>query len=317
MQVNDMRGLKLEAMSRAKELDLHWQVGMHGAFHSEIAVVAEAPGQREIAMKMPLVGGAGGVLWNALRKWGYNRNQMYVTNVVKRQLLQGETKSKVGAHEMQHWASLLRWELSQLPNLKYVLVLGSAALDALCGVAPITQWRGSVVPTTIRHVATTEAAMPTVQEKAVTCVIASSPAYVLRVPKEEVVFRMDMHKFHRVITGAYKEHKVNAHYDPSPAEAIEWMDRFQDERLPLSFDIEVIGGETACVGFANNTRDGYCINYRTLDANRWSVADERTVRLRLQKLFADTGMQFVAQNGNFDCNWLWYKDRIKVHGVPI
>ena len=40
-----------------------------GDINSEIAIVVEAPGENEANMKMPLVGGAGRLLWDLLRPY--------------------------------------------------------------------------------------------------------------------------------------------------------------------------------------------------------------------------------------------------------
>lgn len=300
---------------RAKALGLTYQCGCDGAVNSEIAVVSEAPGEREITMGMPLVGGAGQALWKALAKYKLSRNQVYVTNVIKRQLAFQKGKLQIGADEMQHWQQLLKWELLQLPNVKYVLILGGPALEALTGESGIMQWRGSVVPVTLRHVEPNADRMPTVSAKSLTGVITYNPAMVTREPKTEPVFRMDLHKLHRVMNGTFKQHGITHHINPTPAQAIEYMHTMRTGGLPVAFDIEIMGGETACVGFANNAHEGMCINFRDQRSNRWSLDDEQRVRNEMQNLFRSDGTQFVAQNGMFDITWLWYKDKIHVPRV--
>jgi uracil-DNA glycosylase family 4 len=297
--VTGIAELQREFYQRARQIGLKVDCPPDGAFHSEIAIVAEAPGEREVQTRVPL--------WTILRKYDIDRRKVYVTNVVKKQLSlsasrHNNARNPISNSELSHWQSLLEWELSLLPNLKYILVLGSTALRSLTRENKITDWRGSVLPTRIR-------------DRKCTVVATYNPAAVLREPKWEVTFRFDIGKFNRVITGKYQPHPVEAHYDPSPTEAIEWCDKMQDEKLPVSFDIETISRETACVGFANNNHVGYCINLRGQTSNRFTPDEERLVRRRIQSLFADTGVSFVAQNGSFDSYWLWYKDRIKVHAV--
>ena len=183
---------------------LKMQCGPDGAVGAEIAIIAEAPGETEITRGMPLVGSAGRVLWESLRKYKINRQQVYCTNVYKRQLLFDERKKSISADEEQHWQSLLRWELSQLPNLKYVLVLGGPALKALCDETGIMQWRGTVMPIELKHVETHVDRVPTVTRKSLTAVIAVNPAMCIREPKTEPVFRMDMHKLERVRNGTFQ-----------------------------------------------------------------------------------------------------------------
>lgn len=296
---------------RCKLLELQMQCACDGNVNATIAIVAEAPGEREVTMGMPLVGGSGQVLWTALRKYDIKRTDVYMTNVIKRRLAFDTGRMTIGADEMQHWQALLKWELTRLPNLRHVLILGGPALKALTGEDGITQWRGSVLPITLRQVETSEFAMPVVTTKQVTGVITYNPAMVVREPKTEPVFRMDLHKLHRVVQGTFKEHKITAHINPTPAQAIEWIDTMQHGGLPVAFDIEVMSGETACVGLANSAYEGMCINFRDERTNRWSAEDERKVRWRLQRFMRHDKTQLVAQNGMFDVTWLWYKDRIQ------
>ena len=313
--IHNTTEMKYAVKQRCDDLSLQCTVSCDGAFHASVAIIAEAPGEREVAMGSPLVGGSGQVLWPILGKAGLHRQRVYVTNVVKRRLLEAERKLSVPTEELAQWEALLRWELAQLPNLQYILLLGNFALHAITGESGITMWRGSIIPTTIRSVTTHASSLPSVLSRHVTCVATFNPAAVIREPKFEVVFRMDCHKLTRVVAGKWHVHSIDAQYDPSPAEAIAWCDKMQDERDPIAFDIETISGETACVGLANNSHAGMCINFRTRSENRWTTREELGVRRRLQGLFSDDTVRLVAQNGNFDCYWLWYKDRMRVRRV--
>lgn len=307
------RDMIVALRERCKAAEVRMQCACDGAFNAQVAIVSEAPGDREVSLGMPLVGGGGRVLWEALGKQGLKRTDVYITNVIKRQVLYKDKKANISADEKQYWQSLLRWELAQLPNLKYVLVLGNPALEAITGETGITNWRGTVMPNVeLKFVETFIDKPPVVHRKHVTCVIANNPAMTLREPKTEPVFRMDLHKLKRVLNGTYKEHKITAHINPTPSQAIEWMHTMREGGLPIAYDIELMGGETACVGFANNKHEGMCINYRDQRTNRWSLEDERRVREVMQALFLDESALFVAQNGMFDATWLWFKDRMRV-----
>lgn len=267
-----------------------------GNIDSSIAIVCEAPGPREVQLKTPLIGGSGKFLWEVLAQFGIRRQHCYVTNVVKRQLVDDAQTKKAGIsrNEFSHWKALLDWELAQLPNCKHVLVLGDLALQAVVGDTGIDKWRGSVVGDGVRNF-----------------IIANNPALIMRKPSLEQIFRLDISKLDMVMRGQWREHEIAAAYDPSPTEAIAYCDRMIQEAKPVSFDIEVVSGETACVGFANNAHEGMCINFRGRDDNRWSLSDERRVRMSIQRVLRHNTVRLVAQNGGFDSGWLWYKDRIK------
>lgn len=299
--MNTISELRKAYIERARAVGLQPTVLMDGLLNSEIAIVGEAPGVREAELGVPFVGGTGALLWNHLRKIGITREKVYVTNVVKRQVSlseKGNARASVGKAELEHWEALLRWELSCLPNLRYVLILGAYALHSILGIDGVTNWRGSALPW-----------------GTVSTFVTYNPAMVLREPKTEIVFATDIRKFDRLLRGDLTKSEIKAHYNLSPQGVLDLCDRLQDEKKPISFDIETMHGETACIGLGNSSSEGWCVNFRTTEDHIYSHVDETDIRRRLQLLFADQSQRFVAQNGNFDVYWLWYKDRIKVHKV--
>jgi uracil-DNA glycosylase family 4 len=273
-----------------------------GDINSEIVIVTEAPGPRETQLRMPLVGGSGKFLWEVLAQFGLRRQHCYTTNVVKKQLVDDmQTQKKgVSANEFSHWKALLDWELSQLPSAKYVLLLGDLALRAVTGETGIDKWRGSVLNDGVRSI-----------------IVANNPALILRKPSIEPIFRLDISKLDMVRRGQWRSYDVVAAYDPSPKDAVAWCDKMIQEAKPVSFDVEVISGETACIGMANEAHAGLCINFRGRDSNRWSTVEEVAVRRAIQRVLRHANVNLVAQNGSFDCGWLWYKDRIKARPLYI
>lgn len=305
-----------EFTNRAKQLDLKVEIPMDGNLLSEFAVIAEAGGEQEQRMRIPLVGGSGQFLWKAThKKLGMRRTDFYISNVIKRQVSltsKGNERITIPKHELEQWKALLLWELQQLPNVRYILCLGAVCLEALMphlydddgkkfsSTAGITMWRGSVA--TLR-----------LSDREIRVLITFNPAYILREPKNEIVFHFDIGKFKRLIDDKYKPYNITHHINPSFREAIDWIDAVQDAEVPTAYDIETVSGETACVGLAVDNHEGFCINLRTVDANRFSLFEERAIVRRLQTLFACKDTQFIAQNGVFDAAWLWFKDGIRVH----
>lgn len=283
-----------------------------GFFSSEIAIVAEAPGPVEVQGKIPLIGGSGKLLWNVLRKHGIQRLDCYVTNVSKRQVAfeTDDRRAPLQKHEFELWAELLRWELAQLPNLQIVVLLGNLALKALTSNDGITQWRGSVIPVTL---SSHDGRRP----RTVTTVSSFNPAAVLRNAKDELIFNLDMARVRRVRDGRWAVREIRPIINPSFSDAIDFIKTLGGAGKPISYDIETMGGETACVGFANNAEEGICINFRTATENRYSLREELEVRREIQQLLQSSSTQLIAQNAMFDASWLWYKDKIKTRPVWI
>jgi len=307
--MNTTRELNQAYRLQAQNHGLQIDVLGDGAFNSEIAVIGEAPGETEVKMKMPFVGGSGKLLWDTLREHGYNRQMVYTTNVVKRQLslsTKSEKRAPIHASELQHWMELLRWELQQLPSLKCVLILGNYALKAVVGHDKIMSWRGSVFDENMLG-------------RPLRCIATLNPSMVLREPKTEILFKFDVAKIQRVMTGKFKQYDITAHYDLSYDRAIDAIKHTHNEAIehdkPVSFDIEVLSMETACVGISTDTHEGFCINFRDQRTNIYTRTEERELRRLLNGMLSDRRVKLVAQNGSFDSYWLWYKDRIRPHGV--
>lgn len=295
-----------EYAGRANACGLRVDCPAQGDPKSKIIIIGEAPGEREASMKIPLVGSSGQLLWKVLREHGIERTDCWVTNVSKRQVSlssKNDARDPLKPNELQHWAGLLEWELSHLQDATIIIALGGIALKALFGLDGITSWRGSVLKWAHND------AFGVRRELDV--LLSYNPAMVLREPKWEPIFKFDMHKATRVIRGTYKEMKVDGIINPSPREAIDYISKLRDEAEPTSYDIETIAGETACHGLYNGSGRPMCINLRDAKRNLYSTAEERAVLLELARLFADTRIKWITQNGNFDCYWIWYKDRIQ------
>lgn len=296
--------LKERFLELAHASDLQVECAMHGTFQAQLAVIGEAPGSNEVAQGIPLVGGAGHILWRALRTYvpHIKRHECYVTNVCKRQVAFGtdDKRRPIGKHELTGWQELLRWELEQLPNLKYILCLGAYALDALCEKKGINNWRGSVLNTKIG-------------ERDVHVVVCNNPAYAAREPIQQIIFDMDINdKLKPVVDNQWKPHDVLTHINPSVRDALEWIKVMKASRDPVATDIESLGNETACVGLASSPTEAMCIAFRQVDYNVYSPEDESRILHALYDLFNAPQTRVVWQNGGFDGGWLWFKDRIRV-----
>ena len=287
---------------------LEFDCGCGGKLTSTIAFVAEAPGEREVQQKVPLIGGSGKYLWDTLRKDRITRNDVYLTNVIKRKLvsaadgieLNGKEKITVTKQERTMWRHILWEELSRLPNLQYVVALGSYALQALVGYEAITKARGSVFPIDIAG-------------RRVQVLATYNPAHVMREPRMEIVFRMDLGKLQRLMKGEFHVPRIDALINPTFTEAVDFIRWAGTLRTPIAYDIETMAGETACVGFAATNTEGICINFRSQGQNHYTLGEERCIRTELQSLLSNPALQYVAQNGHYDASWLWFKDRIRVH----
>jgi uracil-DNA glycosylase family 4 len=156
--VSSIPAMNLELKACVSGMGFAFDCGAGGKIDATIAIVAEAPGEREVQQRVPLIGGSGKYLWDVLRKDKLTRNDVYITNVVKRKLVSAadgyglpasKQKITITKQERVSWQHILLEELSRLPKLEYVIALGNFALEALVGVSGITDKRGSVFPVDI------------------------------------------------------------------------------------------------------------------------------------------------------------------------
>jgi len=116
-----------------------------GPIGAKLAIVGEAPGAQEDQEGRPFVGAAGDMLNGFLREAGINRNDCYITNVVKYRPPSNDMK-RLGEIDVSLAQSIVDLfdELNALkPNC--VLALGNTALQALTNKTGIKVYRGSVL----------------------------------------------------------------------------------------------------------------------------------------------------------------------------
>lgn len=116
-----------------------------GPIGAKVAIVGEAPGYEEDLAGRPFVGPSGEMLDSMLREAGINRNDCYVTNVIKFRPPDNDMKrlNEIDVSLAQSVSDLMD-ELDVVqPNV--VIALGNTALQALTGKTGIKTYRGSVL----------------------------------------------------------------------------------------------------------------------------------------------------------------------------
>ena len=116
-----------------------------GPIGARLAIVGEAPGAQEDQEGKPFVGAAGELLNGFLREAGINRNDCYVTNVVKFRPPENDLKrlNEIGVSLADSTVELFDELHALKPNC--VLALGNTALHALTNKTGVKVYRGSVL----------------------------------------------------------------------------------------------------------------------------------------------------------------------------
>lgn len=142
-----------KAAAGCKACDL-WKRGTQTIFgegnpHARVMLVGEQPGDKEDLQGRPFVGPAGAVLDKALAAAGIDRNDIYVTNIVKH--FNWEPRGKIRLHKKPNAIEINAcrpWLEAEIRAVKpqVVVLLGATAAQSVLGRDfRVTQHRGELV----------------------------------------------------------------------------------------------------------------------------------------------------------------------------
>ena len=131
-------------------------VGEGRSDHPLIMIIGEAPGEQETLQRRPFVGKAGKNLDGFLRVLEMNREDIYISNVVKIRPTKVSEKGRTSnrppnKEELALFTPYLYEEILRVqPGM--IVTLGNVALKALCGPRVIIgDMHGKVTEVTVRH----------------------------------------------------------------------------------------------------------------------------------------------------------------------
>ncbi|MEY2407881.1 MAG: uracil-DNA glycosylase [Verrucomicrobiota bacterium] len=115
-----------------------------GDIHSHLMFVGEAPGADEDAQGEPFVGAAGQLLTKIIQTMGFNREQVYIANILKCRpdMPPGSSGNrKPSPEELQTCIPFLHSQID-LIQPRVLVALGGVAMEGLLGKSGITKLRG-------------------------------------------------------------------------------------------------------------------------------------------------------------------------------
>jgi len=283
-------------------------VGPSGPKNARIAIVGEAPGEREVASGKPFVGPSGRLLDALLLKAGLSRENIYITNVVKERPPANDIghfiKFKAGFAERtsayNSYEEDLIGELNQV-DPTVIVPMGKTAFYAVSGIVcggkdGITKRRGSVYASK----------KPGLKGKKVIPTV--HPAYVLRgnfadsyTLIHDLIRIREQSRFEEVrstersllIPKAFDE-AVDFFYHCISAESV-------------GFDIEVVNEEVFCFALGLSSKEVMTFPLVTEEgADYWTPEQERVLWENLAFLL-NKGPQLVLQNCMFDLTFMLRK----------
>jgi DNA polymerase len=216
------------------------------------ALFGEQPGKTEIMRGKPFIGPAGNELNNCLNDAGLNRQQGYLTNVIKdydapleRYIQFNRSNAPTLSDDALAYMIELEAEVKRLgTNCRCLIACGNVALWALTGRTGITKWRGSILPCLF-------------SDKPVIPVL--HPATII--PPKNVYLNKhllvhDLRRVARVVAGTYVPLQREIKINPTFAEArtfLEYVLELAKQNHPvLAYDIEIYNEQVSCISFATS-----------------------------------------------------------------
>jgi uracil-DNA glycosylase family 4 len=112
-----------------------------GNFKADVMLIGEAPGRNEDKYGEPFVGAAGKRLEEALKKIKVERNDVYITNIVK---CRPPSNRIPNDDEKEACQNYIKSEI-EIIKPKIICVLGNTAFNSILGGGNITKFRGKIV----------------------------------------------------------------------------------------------------------------------------------------------------------------------------
>lgn len=272
---------------------LVWGFGPHPA---KLMIIGEAPGEQEEHLRVPFVGMSGQYLNDALAEAGIERQEVYITNVVKRRptTSQGATRTPTPT-EVKHWAKLL-WEEINLVRPEIVLLVGATALKAVWPDSrPITKVRGIVKEHTLGF----------------KTLATYHPAFIFRNrARWTPISTSDFQLLARLMRGEKIEVQEKVHRVCSTIAAVEQLvvECFtKAESIAIDIETSSLDGRTGtllCVAISPAPEVAYIVPIHGQDCKEmWEPEQKKQVLACLQEIL-NNSVPKIFHNGKFDTEFL-------------
>ena len=277
-------------------------------------IVGEAPGDKEVLLRVPFAGAAGYLLDQCLQEAGITRSQCFVTNVVREKpplsdvsnWIAERVKDRTPQHTLIQgkfvlppikFGRELLWQEIEECKPTLVVAAGNLALWALTGLWGVRKWRSSILQGT----------SPAGHKFKVIPIL--HPAAILR---EYPLRNLLVHDLRRAKTELERGPVVvppdyRFIIRPDYQTVLNWLDalkaRLEEGGLiKLSGDIETRGGHTACLGIATSKTEALCIPFMCVERleGYWTAEEETEIIWRLQPILTHPNASWTWQNGAYD-----------------
>jgi len=273
-----------------------------GPRNAHIMLLGEAPGQDEERDGRPFVGASGQELTRMLKEAGINRDECYITNVIKYRPERNNldcwmtTKKTIGVkndwtlvdgyycNKLVFDAQMELLDEIEAVNPSLIIGFGNIPLWAITGNHGITNWRGSELVVNGR-----------------TFIPTFHPAAVLRQWSWRTYVVHDLKKRALpAISGPRQYPTTNFRWIPANSdEVVNYLRTLN--RQDVAIDIETGSNQVTCIGISHRPHQAYCIPLLTADGPRWSAIEWSAISDELERMA--NRCSIIGQNFNYDRTW--------------
>lgn len=277
-------------------------------------IVGEQPGKTEVLDGIPFVGPAGQELNSCLTMAGINRNDCYLTNVIKdidRPLghyIEFTPKGPIIKEEGQEYINQLAKELDEC-SASVIIGLGNVPLFALADRTGINKWRGSILKPTLLG---GKLLIPSLH-----------PATII--PPKNVygnkrLLILDLKRAKHLQENGYSPTRRDIIIRPSFTQCLSYLETCRQYGMLgniIFYDIEVdvFNGEMTCISFSYSPTSAISIPFIFEHGSYFTIPQEAEIMCRIAALLEDPNIAIGGQNLVFDCHYMLRKYGIHTNNI--
>lgn len=282
-------------------------------------IVGEFPHEQDLLKGAPFIGGAGYELTKMLTEAGTFRESCFLTMVCRDRapggrtegLVAEDTKSITSRHVMHNGKWVLPQVMEGLELLKaeilrckpnVVVPMGNLALWALTGQWGVTNWRSSVMESTL---VPGVKVVPTLNPSMVNVAWSLRPMVV-----HDLKRAARQSKFPEVIRTEYRL-VIRPNYETAVAKLTQLLHMAETALstgtpFKIGADIETRAGHISCIAFAWSKTEAICIPLMCVEPGKesgyWSLEEESHLVWLMCQLMEQ--MHTIGQNWNYDATYI-------------
>jgi uracil-DNA glycosylase family 4 len=287
------------------------QVFPNGNLDASIVFVGGSPNRMDVSARKPFQGPGGHALMDCLANIQLSKTDCYFTYVIKdmhKHISQYISFGKTikASQAFKDYCDALKVELSTIPS-NIIVAVGEIALYALTNRRGITNWRGSILESTL---------IPGKK------VVAIYDPYTVIPPGQTVnkyLILTDLNrvleesKFPEIIT-----YNANIRIEPSFNEVIEFLTytiEAGERGSPITIDIEIVGApEIDCISVSYDPFNVMSIPFKYSGGDYFTLHQEIAIWKILAAIIEDETIAISGQNIIFDLSFIFRRYGIVPRG---